>query len=85
MHSTLQTWEQRILPSFVVPELLSSASDPTALKGGGGALPVTLFDEVLVYLLNHLNGYLPDFNTSPQATSVHQAADTKVSQATQVL
>jgi hypothetical protein len=77
----LHPCEQRILPSFVVPALLSCASDPDALKGGGGALPVTLFDEVLVYLLNHLSGYLDDFNKSPQATSVHQASDTKVSQA----
>jgi hypothetical protein len=65
----------------VVPALLSSASDPDALKGGGGALPITLFDEVLVYLLNHLSGHLSDFNTGPEATSVHQASDTKVSQA----
>jgi hypothetical protein len=71
--------EQRILPSFVVPELLGAASNPASLKSGGGALPVTLFDEVLVYLLNHLSEHLPEYQKSPQAASLQHALDVTVS------
>lgn len=66
----------------MVPELLSAASDPASLKSGGGALPVTLFDEVLVYLLNHLSEHLPEFQKSPQAASLQHASDATVSRAT---
>jgi hypothetical protein len=77
--------KQRILPSFVVPGLLGAASDPASLNSGGGALPVTLFDEVLVYLLNHLSEHLLEFQKSPQDASLQHALDATVSSATQGL
>jgi hypothetical protein len=77
--------KQRILPSFVVPGLLGAASDPASLNSGGGALPVTLFDEVLVYLLNRLSEHLLEFQQSPQAASLQHALDATVSCHTRAL
>lgn len=67
-----------MLPSFVVPTLLKSASDP-AVVTGGGALPPDLFDEVLAYLLNHLNEHLVDFYKTPEYASVQQSTEPMVS------
>lgn len=57
---------QALLPSTVMQTLLSSASDPMLIATGGGALPLNLYDELLVYLLYYLNEHLADFYKSPQ-------------------
>jgi hypothetical protein len=52
--------------------LLNSASDPAVMVTGGGALPPTIFDELLAYLLNHLNDHLPPFYKSPEFVALAQ-------------
>jgi hypothetical protein len=62
----------------VIPQLLSAASDTEARRADGG-LPVTLFHEVLCYLLNHLREYLPEYNQSAGAASFDLFSDDPVS------
>lgn len=58
--------------------LLSSASDPTLIVTGGGALPLNLYDELLVYLLYYLNMHLADFYKSREYAALKQPKDGKV-------
>jgi hypothetical protein len=45
---------------------------------GGGALPLNLYDELLVYLLYYLNEHLADFYKSREYAALKQPKDGKV-------